>query len=66
MLITPLCWECKHYETGHSRPNGCAAFPFGIPPEILVSDFDHNLPHPEDNGIQFEPSEVAAPTPAAK
>ena len=38
----------------HPLDRTCAAFPEGIPPEILGGGFDHREPHPDDNGVQFE------------
>lgn len=46
------CVFCVH-EGGAS----CAAFPGGIPMEILTNEFDHRQPYPGDGGIRFEPRE---------
>lgn len=54
----PLCNNCKH-KTGDIT---CAAFPEGIPIEILSGEFDHKKPYPGDNGIHFEPSSSAEET----
>jgi len=48
--ILPQCLRCKYWN-GKGR---CEAFPDGIPHEILIDEFDHKEPHPDDNGIQFE------------
>ena len=45
-----LCWACKHRTVGRK----CAAFPDGIPDEILFSHTRHMEPYPGDHGIQFE------------
>jgi hypothetical protein len=45
-----LCMECRHV-LGARR---CAAYPDGIPREILLEEYDHRKPFPGDNGIQFE------------
>ena len=60
----PFCWPCRHYRSAmvshgpipgmHPLDNTCAAFPEGIPPEILGGGFDHREPHPHDNGVRFE------------
>jgi hypothetical protein len=61
MVVLPRCWLCKHIaEEGKTRPNGekylpCAAFPDGIPDEILWNEVRHDDPYPGDHGIQFEP-----------
>ncbi|MCX6082013.1 MAG: hypothetical protein NTW32_21000 [Chloroflexi bacterium] len=32
----------------------CAAFPEGIPKDLIYSDKIHNAPYPGDHGITFE------------
>lgn len=44
------CNACKHRIPYTDK---CAAFPDGIPDEILDGEFDHRKPYPGDNGIQF-------------
>jgi hypothetical protein len=60
-VLTPLCWDCKHFQgdsdPGALSPYKCAAFPEGIPTNILVLNPDHREPFPGDHGIQFEPKE---------
>jgi hypothetical protein len=46
----PICMACSRYRSGGT----CAAFPSGIPEDILFGQFDHRQPHPGDNGILFE------------
>jgi hypothetical protein len=49
------CAHCKHKsEDGEA----CAAFPEGIPDEILLNQHDHRDPFPGDHGIRFEPDDV--------
>lgn len=57
----PLCAFCKHDDEEHMQETlelRCAAFPEGIPEEILWWNngpfYDHREPHPNDNGLQFE------------
>jgi hypothetical protein len=58
------CQTCRHYQMPTQT---CAAFPgihadasgnlvdgLEIPEEIWSGDFDHRLPHKDDNGIRFE------------
>lgn len=55
-----ICAYCRH--RGAKGPHGltCAAYPNGIPREILDFAADHRLPLPGDRGIQFEAREDAA------
>lgn len=56
-----LCGFCKHFDEQHMNETHelrCAAFPDGMPDEVVWSKdgplFDHREPHPDDNGLQFE------------
>jgi DNA topoisomerase-1 len=49
-----VCFECAHYEGGQV----CKAFPFGIPPTILLAYEDHFKPYAGDHGIQFKLAEI--------
>lgn len=65
-VTIPICFQCKHYRPPSYSNNPpqrpyCAAFPNGIPIDIFRSTFDHREPHPDDNGIQFEPSNPNQP-----
>ncbi len=50
-MAIPICWNCKHYREDVT----CAAFPKGIPAEILESEANHRHPYRGDHGIRFEP-----------
>lgn len=50
----PPCAECKHFVMDKGNWH-CAAFPDGIPDEILSSANDHRQPVEGDHGVQFEP-----------
>jgi hypothetical protein len=52
----PICMWCKHLRDGMT----CAAFPDGIPEDIIFSNHDHRKPYEEDHGIQFEPKDEKA------
>lgn len=51
MIGIPICVSCKHYTF---KSWTCAAYPFGIPDEIITGEVDHNKPYQDDHGIQFE------------
>ncbi len=55
MIIGPSeCYDCRHLRQDSHKVT-CAAFPDGIPVEILKSRILHREPFPGDHGIQFEP-----------
>lgn len=51
MPSSDQCVSCIHYDYA----NLCAAFPAGIPEEIMDGTFDHRRPYPGDQGIRWEP-----------
>ncbi|WP_229402490.1 hypothetical protein [Micromonospora okii] len=57
VLLASQCWSCRHYVSGLfgavGRPH-CAAFPEGIPHEVIRGSVDHREPYPGDNGIRWE------------
>jgi hypothetical protein len=50
-LIIAACVTCRHKREGGT----CAAFPKGIPREILNGKERHEQPVKGDNGTQYEP-----------
>lgn len=51
-VTRPQCNECVHLFAGKTA---CAAFPDGIPKEILLNRHDHREAYPGDKGVRFEP-----------
>lgn len=60
-VVEPQCLACKHWDP--ESPMVCAAFPDGIPQEIIDGQADHDEPVDGDHGIQFEPSEDSRANP---
>lgn len=52
-MVTP-CSTCRHL---YADAFSCAAFPEGIPEEILLGDHQHDKPFSGDSGIQYEPAD---------
>ena len=53
----PLCNKCQRYIRAKTTPS-CAAYPAGIPMEILTCKADHHKALPNDHGIRFEATKV--------
>jgi len=51
----PPCTSCQHFTDGSfaDGPPRCAAFPGGIPADILNGSNDHTSPVPGDHGILY-------------
>ncbi len=58
-IAPPICAGCKH-RIGDLRDPKCAAFPAGIPWDILLSKADHRAPFPGDGGVTFDPTDEKA------
>ena len=50
---TPLCAICQHLRRSEEELV-CAAFPDGIPFEILSNAADHRRPYADDGGITYQ------------
>lgn len=50
-----MCFACQRYRGwDFQHPQAwCAAFPDGIPKDILFDGFDHRHPHAGDHGLGF-------------
>lgn len=48
------CGVCVHYQMGSMPSPKCAAYPEGIPTDILYNEVDHRQPQVGDHGIRFE------------
>lgn len=49
-----ICNRCRHVNPGIAS---CAAYPHGIPAEVLDGTVQHTKPYKNDKGIVFEPVE---------
>ena len=51
----PSCFNCAHFEGMIKGKPRCAAFPDGIPKDIILSkEPAHQTPYPGDHGLIFE------------
>ena len=57
------CLLCLHRDF---LSEGCAAFPGGLPTEIVTGAFDHREPFPGDGGVRWEPADAEAARIAAE
>jgi hypothetical protein len=58
-VVFSQCVYCAR-RTG-ATPDGCDAFPAGIPEAILSNEADHRRPIVGDHGIRFEPRPEVPP-----
>jgi hypothetical protein len=62
----PICASCVRYSPGlgedlfDSRPASCAAFPDGIPDDVLLGGVDHREPVEGDRGVRYMPDRSTA------
>jgi hypothetical protein len=49
MTLSIQCISCARYRS----LGECAAFPEGIPSDIIDGEFDHREPHEGDHGLQW-------------
>lgn len=52
-VLPIICRACVHLRTG-ADSDGCAAFPDGVPLDIVVGGVDHRMAHQGDHGIRFQ------------
>jgi hypothetical protein len=53
--VLSQCWNCKHYDNGT-----CAAFPGGIPEDMLSNHFLHTKEYSGDRGIRYDPIDTTS------
>lgn len=65
------CFDCRRRHSKKDRPidgvQTCAAYPMGIPADILGMEVNHRDPHEGDNGLRFvegPPQGYDGPNPA--
>lgn len=50
------CAHCIHFDPSDREKSVCAAFPKGIPIEIIAGRVTHRTPYPGDHGIRWRPT----------
>ena len=60
--VFPQCLVCTHFEQGYT----CAAFPEGIPQDVLLNKQDHRKAIDGDNDVRWAPLEVGDVHPLVK
>ncbi len=60
-VYSSVCLRCTHLDLDAfvQGKHRCAAFPDGIPMPIWMGENNHQKPYPGDQGIRFEPRDVA-------
>jgi len=51
-VLISQCASCRHWNA--KEGTRCAAYPDGIPYEIIVNDVSHTSPRDGDHDIQYE------------
>lgn len=65
--LTPLCVTCLRYHGVRSGVGHvCAAYPAGVPTEILASAHDHRRPYRGDHGLTYLPDATVDVSGAAR
>lgn len=59
--IISQCSVCKHFNKQDRTNETCAAFPEGIPREIVLNEVDHRGAADGDHGVRWEKDEDAPP-----
>lgn len=57
VTVIPQCVYCRHFWHDVKGKNACAAYPDGIPEEIILNKVEHTKPYKQNNDIVFEPKE---------